>query len=539
MLSKFKFSTKIFAHCIGIILCFSIILVGIYPMFKKSIQNSRHLKTKQLVESASGVLDYYAQQARANSLSLDDAKKRAGEAIKNLRYGRNNYFWINDMEPRMIMDPFKPDLDGKNLSGFKDTQGNRPFMAFVEICKRDGEGFVDYYWPKPGEAKPVPKTSYVKLFPEWGWIIGTGIYPDNLTSMEKTFSRMVSVIIAVTVLIILGSLFFSFLMARSLSGPIHRIARRLEQSAEQVTTASGQVSSSSQSLAEGSFEQAASIEETSAALEEMSSITKHNEQHAVQADNLMKETSQVVERANKSMIELTQSMADISTASQETLQIIKTIDEIAFQTNLLALNAAVEAARAGEAGAGFAVVADEVRNLAMRAADAAKNTAQLLEDTVASVNNGSELVGRTNEAFTQVAQSASKADDLMGEIAAASKEQAQGIEQVNAAVTEMDKVTQQDAASAEELASAAEEMHTQAEEMKGILEGLLAIIDGNAGGNDRLRQKPADGRPMEELICKAPEVQKYQASGKAAALHPAKQIHPDQVIPFDDDFKDF
>ena len=139
MLSKFKFSTKIFAHCIGIILCFSIILVWIYPMFKKSIQNSRYLKTKHLVESASGILDYYAQQARANSLSLDDVKKRAKEAIKNLRYSRNNYFWINDMEPRMIMHPFKPDLDGKNLSGFKDPNGKRLFAAFVEICKKDGE----------------------------------------------------------------------------------------------------------------------------------------------------------------------------------------------------------------------------------------------------------------------------------------------------------------------------------------------------------------------------------------------------------------
>jgi methyl-accepting chemotaxis protein len=508
-------------------------------MLKKSIQNSRYLKTKHLVESASGILDYYAQQARANSLSLDDVKKRAKEAIKNLRYGRNNYFWINDMEPRMIMHPFKPDLNGKNLSGFKDPNGKRLFVDFVEICKKDGEGFVDYYWPKPGETKPVPKTSYVKLFPEWGWIIGTGIYPDDLTSMEKEFSRTVSVIFVVTVLIILGSLLLSFLMARSISGPINRIIRRLEQGAEQVTTASGQVSSSSQSLAEGSSEQAASIEETSSSLEEMSSITKQNEQHAAHADNLMEETNQVVEQANQFMTELTGSMDDISKASQETLQIIKTIDEIAFQTNLLALNAAVEAARAGEAGAGFAVVADEVRNLAMRAADAAKNTAQLLEDTVMSVKDGSELVSRTNEAFTQVAQSSSKADDLIGEIAAASKEQAQGIEQVNSSVAEMDKVTQQNAANAEELTSASEEMHAQAEQMKGIVKELLALIDGKANGNGSLREKPAKRKPTEDLICKAPEVLKYQTSGNAAAFHPAKQNYPDQVIPFDDDFKDF
>ncbi len=169
--------------------------------------------------------------------------------------------------------------------------------------------------------------------------------------------------------------------------------------------ASGQVSSASQQLAAGSSEQAASIEETSSSLEEMSSMTSQNADNAGCADNLMKEVNQVVGQANASMTELTTSMAHISQASEETSKIIKTIDEIAFQTNLLALNAAVEAARAGEAGAGFAVVADEVRNLAMRAADAAKNTADLIEGTVKKVSDGSDLVTKTNDAFTLVAGS--------------------------------------------------------------------------------------------------------------------------------------
>ena len=184
MLSKFKFSTKIFVHCIGIILCFSIILVGIYPMFKKSIQDSRYLKTKQLVESASGILDYYAQQARASSLSLDDVKKRTREAIKNLRYGRNNYFWINDVEPRMIMHPFRPDLDGKNLSGFKDPNGKRLFVAFVEICKKDGEGFVDYYWPDANN----PDDLYVGGFRGPANIMWTGHYALMQTLYERSFN---------------------------------------------------------------------------------------------------------------------------------------------------------------------------------------------------------------------------------------------------------------------------------------------------------------------------------------------------------------
>lgn len=288
--------------------------------------------------------------------------------------------------------------------------------------------------------------------------------------------------------------------------------------AEQVASAAGQVSSSSQSLAEGASQQASSLEETSSALEEISSMTKQNADSAGECNNLMRESFQRVKRAKESMEELTTSIREIAAASEETQKIIKTIDEIAFQTNLLALNAAVEAARAGEAGAGFAVVADEVRNLAMRSADAAKNTAELIEGTVKKVKGGTDLVEKTSKEFIEVAEMASKVAELVQEIAAASNEQAQGVSQVNTAVAEMDKVVQQNAANAEETASASEEMNAQAQELnamvgsfkltgtngKGKVVRLKAVSTGKSDtslGNTPIKnksQEPDDIFPMED-----------------------------------------
>jgi ABC-type transporter Mla subunit MlaD len=347
---------------------------------------------------------------------------------------------------------------------------------------------------------------------------------ESQVAFSKIFS-LIAMIIGVSLALALG-----ILITRSITKPLRRIIEGLDEGAGQVASASGQVSSASQALAEGASEQAASIEETSSSLEEMSSMTKQNAENAGQANSLMDEAKQVVGTANASMNRLTESMGEISKASEETSKIIKTIDEIAFQTNLLALNAAVEAARAGEAGAGFAVVADEVRNLAMRAAEAAKNTGNLIEGTVKRVKDGSVLVKETNEIFQQVAASASKVAELVAEINAASNEQAQGIDQVNKAVAEMDKVVQQNAANAEESASASEEMNAQAEQMKVMVTEMVAMVGGAS-----VRKEPVQAVPQQIRHRTA------HPSGLTKALVTKKNlVHPEQVIPFsDDEFKDF
>ncbi len=357
---------------------------------------------------------------------------------------------------------------------------------------------------------------------------------DNANA-QAAFIQMFSLVAMIAAVLL--ALALGILITRSITKPIHRIIAGLTTGAGEVASASEQVSSASQSLAEGASEQAASIEETSASLEEMSSMTKQNADNARQADGLMGGSKQVVSKANESMGSLTNSMHEISKASEETSKIVKTIDEIAFQTNLLALNAAVEAARAGEAGAGFAVVADEVRNLAMRAAEAAKNTATLIEGTVKKVHEGSSLVTTTNEAFEQVSVSSSKVAELVGEIAAASGEQAQGIEEVNKAVTEMDKVTQTNAANAEESASASEELNAQAEQMQGMVDELVGLVGGGKS------EAKAAGRAQGVTHHAAPR--KGRAKVKAVVANRkqiggGKEVEPDKLIPLDEeDFKNF
>ncbi|MDD5170694.1 MAG: methyl-accepting chemotaxis protein [Syntrophales bacterium] len=276
----------------------------------------------------------------------------------------------------------------------------------------------------------------------------------------------------------LGALILGIVMSISITRPLNRIISGLEDASGHVAEAASEVSSVSQGLAESTTEQAASLEETSASMEELSSMTKQNADHTEQVKVMMAEARRIVEKVNNNMNNMAAAITEMTISSEHTGKIVKTIDEIAFHTNLLALNAAVEAARSQEAGAGFAVVAEEVRNLARRAAEAAKNTSRLIEDTIKNVKQGDALTHLTRDAFQENVKISGKIGDLVDEIAASSKEQSGGIEQVNKAVAEMDKVTQQTASTAEESAAVAEELNAQAEQMKGFVRDLTTLVCG-------------------------------------------------------------
>ncbi len=305
---------------------------------------------------------------------------------------------------------------------------------------------------------------------------------EEANAQVSTASLMINIIgISAAIIGVIAAI----LITRSITKPIRRIIAGLTEGAEQVSAASGQVSAASQSLAEGATEQAAGLEETSSSLEEMSSMTKQNADNAQQANTLASEARKAADTGTEAMGRMNTAINDIQKSSDETAKIIKVIDEIAFQTNLLALNAAVEAARAGEAGKGFAVVAEEVRNLAMRSAEAAKNTANMIEESVKNSKNGVDIASEVAKVLEEIVQGVGKTTDLISEIAAASAEQAQGIDQVNTAVAQMDKVTQQNAASAEESASASEELSAQAESMKEVVNELVSLVGGSKTDNTR------------------------------------------------------
>jgi len=341
--------------------------------------------------------------------------------------------------------------------------------------------------------------------------------------------------------------FVYLFIRRAVVNPIYGIIGNLGEGSKQITQASGDISSSSQSLAEGATEQASSLEETSSALEEMASQTRQNADNANQANSLAMSTRKDAESGSSTMTAMIEAMKAINKSSEEVSKIIKVIEEIAFQTNLLALNAAVEAARAGEHGKGFAVVAEEVRNLAQRSAAAAKDTANLIETAVNNAAQGGDMANKAGAVLNGIVGNIKKVSDLVAEIATASNEQAQGVDQINTAVSQMDKVTQQNAALAEESAAASEQLNAQAESLNDVVIGLNHLISGEAAVMAEAHAAPK--KPAKTPLRRPPALParkaKAEAPHDAAELkRPAPKAHAqkkaaEEAIPLDDDFSDF
>jgi methyl-accepting chemotaxis protein len=476
MLDRLSLSRRILTLGIGIVVCFTALLGWLYPQLRSSIYDSKRVALRQLVESATSAVAFHVEAAKRGEMGEDEAKARALAALRCLRYDGDNYFWVNDTVPAMVMHPMKPELDGKDLREYKDPDGTFLFREMAAVCRADGAGYVNYRWAKPKHDDPVAKSSYVKLVPEWGWIVGSGMYLDDVAAEAN---RALFLVFGVAGVLIAISVTLSWLLARSISRPINLAIAGLREGAANVFASASDIADASGAVAESTTEQAASLQETSASVQQIAATTRHNADSTRQADELAAAASVSATRGNEAMSGMREAIAAIKQSSDETARIIKVIDEIAFQTNLLALNAAVEAARAGEAGKGFAVVAEEVRNLAQRSAEAARNTNGLIDQSRGHADAGV----RASAEFTAILGGMTAAIDslagILGEVTRASTLQADGIGQIGNAMEQLDTVTQRNASSSEELSAAGQQLSSQAATLQQIVQSLEAVVAGS------------------------------------------------------------
>lgn len=387
-------------------------------------------------------------------------EKFGARFVLGRKFGRTGYQFLIDPKGLTLVHPSK-ELEFKlNINEF----------AWGKEMIQLRSGSMIY------EFKGAEKLAGCATLADLGWLVGATAPTSELLSAPRLIAK---VNLGLGLGIVLAAGLITTLVARSVARPLKNLTVTLRENADQVKREAEQVAGSSQSLAEGTSQQAASLEEASASVEEISSMTKQNAKGAQNAKTLANQTRQAAEGGSGDMEHMTRAMEEMKTASANVAKVIRTIDEIAFQTNILALNAAVEAARAGEAGMGFAVVADEVRNLAQRSAQAAKETAELIENALQKSERGAHLSVQVAQGLGQIVTKARQVDELVAQIATASSEQSQGLTQIGLAFSEMDKVTQTSAANAEEGAAAAAELSGQADVLKEAVTQLTELVEGS------------------------------------------------------------
>ncbi len=444
---------------------------------RERIRLATHAVAVSLGEEVKTVSDPVAQNAAIRT------------ALEHVRYESDDsgYFFAYRGTIGVAISA-QPENVGKDLASVTDKNGVAVIKE-LEKAAMNGGGFVDYVWPKPGRGDQ-PKISYAEMIPGTQVWMGTGVYIDNVAAaqiatrakIESGVRSARNAMYTATGVLILLCIGLCLLIARNLVSSMGNVSDSLKGSAEQMAHASGEVAKTSEVLANGASSQASALEEVSASLEEISSMTKQSAEDAVQTEGLMRAQTAVSKQASDSMQALVASIHKIAEASEQTQRIVKTIDEIAFQTNILALNAAVEAARAGDAGAGFAVVADEVRNLAGRAAEAARTTAHLIEGTVGTTNEGRKLAETANTSLGEMLGQSDRIGQIVARMTTAVKEQANGLAQIDSAVLGIDKVTQTNAAMAEESSSAARELSSESIQVLEAATSLVAIVRGHSSG---------------------------------------------------------
>ena len=456
------------------------------------------------VEVMHSMLAWAHDQEKAGIWTREQAQQRAMQMLDKARYGKNDYFWLQDLKAQILWHPINQKLNGQDGSGIKDPDGQHIFLMFADVAKKQGGGMVEYQWPMPGHAEPVPKMSYVKGFEPWGWVVGSGIYLDVMyadffASMRWAGAFLMASFVASVLLVrginrsVTNGLNKAVRVAQSISqrdlsqritangnDEVSNLLRAMKAMSEDLQStlmgmrdASDALAQASDQIAAGNLDlssrteaTAANLEESAASIEELTGSVSSNVDVAQQAAQSARSASDVAGEAGQTVARVIATMDGITASSRRIGDIIGVIDGIAFQTNILALNAAVEAARAGDQGRGFAVVATEVRNLAKRSSQAAQEIKTLIQSSVEQVELGAREVQLAGSTMNRVVASVNEVSTMINEISHAAREQRHGITQVNAAVSELDRMTQQNAAMVEQFSAATSSMRDQAFSLK-------------------------------------------------------------------------
>ncbi len=495
------------AMLMGVVLVIPLLALIVWQLTARynDAWDARMVATAHHVELVQGMLAHFHAQEVANTLTREEAQELAKNTVNKLRYNTTNYFWIHNVSSRMVTHPMNPALNGQDLSQMRDANGRAFFQEMIQVGGQENGGFVRYLWQNPGESEPTEKISYVRLFKPWGWVVGSGVYmEDVIIAARQQLIFNGSVIL--TALLLTSYLFVAFyrLMTRCLNdlqnnirairdgdltttityygkdeiaNALHNLAdmqSSLRNIVSAVRTSSADIAHSvrevghaANDLASRTEHTASNLTESASAMEEIQSTAAHTAANTEEGSRLARDNAEAATHSMQVMQEMVRTMQTISQTSDKIQDIVSTMDSIAFQTNILALNAAVEAARSGEAGRGFAVVAGEVRALAQRSSQASGEISDLIAESVKQVETGRNIVLKSENAIKDVLTSSERVNQLLKEISTGAQEQTVGISEVSQALAELDSMTQQNAAMVEETAATAAAMGDLAERLSG------------------------------------------------------------------------
>jgi len=499
------------------------------PMIESRISQSKGESTQIAVETVFNILELYQQKAASGALTQAEAQKQSLELIKNLRYHEKEYFWINDLQPKMVMHPYKPEMVGQDLTDYKDPTGKTFFVEMVKVARENGAGFVEYMWPKQNGNDPIPKISYIKLFKPWNWIVGNGVYVEDIQGVTADIPKKNLIGFAIaTIITIILSLFNATNQLTKVINPITMVIGKLmNESTELKQTAEG-MARISDVLAKTGERQSSAITETAAAVTEMNEMISRNSENAATSNKVSQQTNELATLGQRTMTEMVSALDEINKSNQNIMSSITTnnehmkslaeimheitvktemINDIVFQTKLLSFNASIEAARAGEHGRGFAVVAEEVGSLAKKSGDSAREIRaiidrstervkrisdetrvgieKLLAETKAKLDAGQVVARRCQEVLGEVLGKSVDAAGMSHSILTATQEQEKGSGEIKSAIEELECTNRENEALFRKTNDSASRLLERANVLGGLVTSLNLVI------NNQKRQKNA------------------------------------------------